>query len=175
MKFRKLPTQNRIKELLDYNQETGHFTCIKDIGRRKAGQRIGAINGNGYVQILLDGHIYKAHRLAFVYMTGQDPKDQIDHKNGCRSDNSWSNLRECTGLENRQNQQKPSHGKTSKHIGVSYEKRDNAWIATVQINKKQYHKYCKSEEEALQWRIEMKKTLHPFQKIDRSLLGNGEM
>lgn len=89
MKKRDELTAGRLRELLHYNPETGTFTWI---ARSAHGShiRIGAIagsspNSNGYLQIRADGRTYKAHRLAWLYVNGEWPRADIDHKNGVRA------------------------------------------------------------------------------------------
>ena len=105
-------TQERLKQLLDYDPQTGHFTWkprpwlqgkATAWNKRFAGKRAGTLNKVlGYVMIDFDGAPRYAHRLAFIYMTGSVP-EMIDHANGNRSDNAWSNLRACTQSQNMYN------------------------------------------------------------------------
>jgi hypothetical protein len=54
---------------------------------------------DGYINISIDGTVYRAHRLAWLYVHGVFPKE-IDHKNRIRSDNRISNLRVVTRTRN---------------------------------------------------------------------------
>lgn len=97
-------TQTRLRELLDYNPETGEFTWkVTRRGRAAAGSVAGSPIGNGYIRVHVDGRKYRAHRLAFFYMTGEWPKDEVDHKDLNKSNNAWDNLRESTHTQNMQN------------------------------------------------------------------------
>lgn len=94
-------TQERIKELLHYDPETGVFTWLVD--RRyavKAGQRAGYLSASGYRQLKVDDCLCLEHRLAFLYMLGRIPPEQVDHINQVKSDNRWCNLREASHGQN---------------------------------------------------------------------------
>jgi hypothetical protein len=64
------------------------------------GKRAGGPNGEGYVQIKINGATYGAGRLAWLWMTGRWPEKEIDHENRVRGDNRWTNLREATRSTN---------------------------------------------------------------------------
>lgn len=96
-------TAKELKNLLHYDPAIGVFTWIKSRGRCKAGSIAGTQNGNGYTRINLSGSKYYAHRLAWLYMTGEMPVGQVDHKNLDRSDNSYTNLRDATHGQNSAN------------------------------------------------------------------------
>lgn len=91
------PTQERVKELLHYDRETGIFTRRKPSRSgpkdRKYG-RVGAgrVSELGYVMIMIDGINYNAGILAWVYETGEWPK-RIKYFNGDGLDNRFDNLR----------------------------------------------------------------------------------
>lgn len=96
-------TATRLRELLNYNPATGVFTNrIKRSRKTVAGAPAGG-ERDGYVAIRLDGVLYQAHRLAVLYVTGQWPEFEVDHRNGVRCDNRWDNLRDKTHQTNLQN------------------------------------------------------------------------
>jgi hypothetical protein len=84
-----------LKSLVFYDPSTGNFYSFGGSGRAPAGQVIGT-HREEYVRIKLNGISYRAHRLAWLYMTGRWPKEHIDHINGKKHDNRWRNLRECS-------------------------------------------------------------------------------
>ena len=69
------------------------------VGQR-AGARLG--NSSGYIGIKIDGILYQAHRLAFLYVHGFLPAT-IDHINQSKVDNRIVNLRGCTRSQNAAN------------------------------------------------------------------------
>lgn len=77
-------TAERLRDLFDYDEATGVFTRRFRRGPTSAGKPAGTKNGRGYVQIMVDGRIYMAHRLAWLHMTGSWPTNQIDHINRMR-------------------------------------------------------------------------------------------
>ena len=96
-------TQDRLKELLLYNKETGLFTWRSQRSNRvKKGSVAGSTGTRGYIRIGIDGIPYLAHRLAFLYVEGKIP-DTVDHINIDKSDNKWNNLRACSPTENQRN------------------------------------------------------------------------
>ena len=99
-------TQGRLREILHYNKRTGIMTWIaapkyhpRMLGKVAGSARLSR-NGKYYVRVKVDGGNYALSRLAFLWVTGNWPKDQIDHRNGDSLDNRWGNLREATQMEN---------------------------------------------------------------------------
>lgn len=117
-----------LHSVLDYDPETGVFTWIKSRQGTKAGARAGYIEGSGYRQIMILGVAYRAARLAWLYVTGEWPKDQIDHIDHDRLNDRIENLREATGSTNCINRRKRA-GCWSKYSGVT--KHGNRWQASV--------------------------------------------
>ncbi len=129
-------TQQILKDSLHYNQKTGIFTWIKS----GSGRELGSVAGSstlGYIRIAINGKRYQAHRLAFLYMTGNFPVLDIDHINGKRNCNIWQNLRECTKSQNRFNTNK-NRNNTSGFKGVTFDKSKNKWDAYAMVNNKRY-------------------------------------
>lgn len=132
-------TAARLREVLHYDPDTGVFSRRERVGRGRNGSRCGTAgttHSKGYVTIKVDGKTYKAHRLAWLYMTGVWPADQIDHRDTNRSNNAFANLREATGPENSQNQIHPSRNNKSGRLGVTYRKDSGKWAAILCVNGK---------------------------------------
>lgn len=139
MKPRPLLTQQKLKELLHYDPETGVFTRLKYLdGKAVAGDRAGSVCPKGYRSIYVDGRSYRCARLAWFYVHGHFPKEQIDHINMLRDDNRIANLRPATHQENQRNRGMMANNKSG-YRGVSFYKRDNKWKAYVKVNGKLMH------------------------------------
>jgi hypothetical protein len=96
-------SQDRLRQLLDYDPVSGVFSRKGNAYWLRPHQPVGTLDGEGYRVIRLDGRAYKAHRLAFFWMTGAWPAKFIDHVNMKKDDNSWENLREATPSQNKAN------------------------------------------------------------------------
>jgi len=91
-------TQEKLKELLAYDSETGLFKWCVRVGKRI---HVGSIAGHldeisGYIRITVQGKIYQAHRLAWLYVHGYFPETDVGHINKVRHDNRIENLREAS-------------------------------------------------------------------------------
>lgn len=114
-----------------YDPKTGIFIYrIRAARRARIGDVAGSINSEGYRHIRFEGRAHKAHRLAWLYMTGEWPAKDIDHINGDRADNSWANLREATRSENLANSRVYRAGKCSRK-GV-HKSANGKWSARIQ-------------------------------------------
>lgn len=128
-------TQSELKELLEYNPDTGIFTRKTSKGGVKIGSIVGSKRYDDYIQISLQYKKYPAHRLAWLYINGKEPRNHIDHINGNRSDNRICNLREATNQENIFNS-KLSKANTSGIKGVTWDKQKKKWVAQIMLNYK---------------------------------------
>lgn len=127
-------TQKRLKELLRYSKETGHFTWNVSKGSRaKAGMVAGTVQGAGYITIQIDKKIYLAHRLAWLYVEGYFPETLIDHKNRNKSDNRFCNLRVASKQCNARNSNTRRDNK-SVVTGVCYDKSRGKWLVQMMVN-----------------------------------------
>lgn len=139
---RKPLTQARLRELLHYDPDTGAFTRIgasRPQTAHWASKPLGFIKrdslsaGGGYHMICVDGRAYRAHRLAWLYVTGTWPQADVDHINRDRADNRWPNLRAANRSQNLQNAGR-RRDNTSGIKGVSYDASRSRWIAQVSDN-----------------------------------------
>lgn len=131
--------QARLKELLCYDPETGVFTWRVSRGRVRAGVVAGTLDKDGYLRVQVDSCFYQAHRLAWFYMTGRWPADQIDHVNGLCADNKFVNLREVSDAQNKQNIGAARVDNRSGLLGVRASERTNKYTAQIRHNGKIKH------------------------------------
>ncbi|MBP7541871.1 MAG: HNH endonuclease [Saprospiraceae bacterium] len=134
-------TQEELKKRLHYDPKTGIFTWILSGSNKiKKGDIAGNTwinlnNNKKYYRIYFNGKLHYAHRIAWLYMHGSFPRDQIDHIDGNGLNNRIDNLREVNGFENHQNMRINSRN-TSGITGVNWHKRSNKWQARIQVTKK---------------------------------------
>jgi len=140
-------TQKQLKAVLHYDPDTGVFTWTKSFaGHRQKGKQAGSLGpkyskGNlVYKQrnIKINGKIYLASRLAWLYMTGEFPTfptNEIDHINHNPMDNSWTNLRAVNKKMNARNRSLNTNNKSG-ITGVFWNKNDRRWIAQIRAHGK---------------------------------------
>lgn len=155
-------TQERLKELLHYNPETGILVWISNSGSRgnyNAGAVAGGKHKCGYLHTHIDRKAYLIHRLAWLYVYGHFPPHHIDHINGVRCDNRISNLRLATESENAQNRRLPQKNNKIGMIGVS--KHRGRYRASISMNKKwHFLGSFDTSEEASKAYLKAKRLLH---------------
>jgi hypothetical protein len=156
------PTAEKLREHFAYDPETGIFT--RRIGLRPgfpAGSIAGGMVSYGYWAISLNRVRYLAHRAAFLYMTGTLPAHDIDHINGDRLDNRWSNLRAVTRGVNLQNKRRAFKNNRTGLLGV-HQIKSGKFRARVNLDGKVYEAGLHSTPEgAHQAYLQAKRTLHP--------------
>lgn len=128
-------TQKRLKKLLYFDPEIGFFIWLIPSKRVKVGCVAGSLTHEGYVRIGIGSEQYQAHRLAWLYVTGEWPIDEIDHINGARDDNAWANLREASRSMNSQNQRRSCSTNKLGVLGVTAFRKK--YRATIGVNGKQ--------------------------------------
>jgi hypothetical protein len=130
-------TAERLRELLDYDKETGVFRWKARRRGINVGATTGTHNGHGYTVIQVDKHLYMAHRLAWLWCKGEWPKADIDHMDGNRANNAISNLRDVPRSLNAQNLKRALRRNTTGLLGVT--KRKGGWIARIHVNGEVHH------------------------------------
>jgi hypothetical protein len=125
-------------EWFSYDPQTGDIKWIKRSSNRCKSSCAGSMNALGYVNIKLRGDNFYAHRIAWLLMTGQWPSTHVDHIDGRRSNNRWSNLRAATHGENLINAKVYSNN-TSGFKGVYRDKRSGKFHAHGSIDGRKIH------------------------------------
>lgn len=149
-------TQERLRQLVRYDPETGVLTRLQAGGKRatrpdKVGMPAGSVGGNGYVYVSVGGKRYSAHRLAWLYVFGRWPA-QVDHINRDRADNRLANLREATTKENNRN---------TAARGYWWHKRARKWRAGITVDGRNVHLgYFADEADARAAYVKAKADLH---------------
>ena len=145
-------TPEIVRELLDYDPETGALTWREreekwfKTGRaystwnsRYAGKSaLSSNSGQGYLRGRILGHFRFAHRVAYAHFHGAWPSQEIDHINQDRSDNRIKNLREVSHSQNMRNQSRRSDN-TSGYCGVHRDKKRGGWEARITIKGRYTH------------------------------------
>jgi len=143
-------TQKIVHELLDYTPHTGTLrwrkrdrkwftsdSLWKIWNRRFAGKpALAGRNTNGHLFGRILRRNYLSHRVIWLWMTGDWPHPEIDHKNRNRTDNRWANLREATRIQNMRNQSMSKINNTGQ-LGV--QRLRGKWQATIGIGGRHYH------------------------------------
>jgi hypothetical protein len=122
-------TAEDLAKVVSYDQKTGDFTRVS------TGNVVGEPDRKGYLIFVVTGIAVRAHRAAWLYMTGKWPEGEIDHINGVTSDNRFSNLRECSHQQNNHNQPIRKNN-TSGVKGVYWNSAAKKWDARVCLNYK---------------------------------------
>ena len=121
--------------MLDYDPETGVFRWKQTRGPARKGDIAGSKNVYGYID--LTRRKWLAHRLAWLYMYGECPPEQIDHINGVRDDNRIANLRLATNAQNSRNRLRRKSKSGIK--GVSWIPKCRKWKAGICFNGRPIH------------------------------------
>jgi len=114
----------------------------------------------GYREILVDRIHYRAHRLAWLYMTGEWPTNGVDHIDGDKLNNRFANLRDIPQAANSQNIKKATARSITGFLGVS--PHETRFRARLRVNRKLINlgSYATAEE-AYAVYLEAKRRLHP--------------
>lgn len=119
-------TQQELRRRLKYDRKSGLFTW------RNNGRAAGCKDSYGYTIIKLGKKTYKAHRLAFLYVTGSMPEADVDRIDMDRGNNRWSNLRSVSRLHNNVNI-KSAKGSSSRFLGVHFMSSRNCWTSRIRL------------------------------------------
>lgn len=127
-------TFERLKELLHYDPETGEWRWLTPINKRaKIGDAVGTISVHGYRIITIAGVKYRSSRLAYLYVKGSWPPDEMDHEDRCKLNDRWNNLRVVSRSENALNRDLQSNNFSGAR-GVHWDNKASKWVAQVKSN-----------------------------------------
>lgn len=152
-----LPSVELLRQLLDYNPETGALVWLprppmmfSERGRltqetkanawnaRLAGVSAGTQTPLGYMRLDIGSKGYMAHRVAWAHFYGCEPVGEIDHINGQKHDNRIENLRDVSPSINSKNRPQYRHN-SSGFVGVSFHRATGKWMAHFGSDGKQYY------------------------------------
>ncbi len=154
-------THQELLKILSYNPETGVFTwVIRSANRIQIGAVAGSKTKKGYINIIINKVSYKAHRLAWLYVYGNLPANEIDHINREKDDNRLENLRLATRAQQCQNQNSRINSSTG-FLGV-YKKKLKYQAAITVNGVKHYLGSFSSPELAHSAYLLAKASLHTF-------------
>lgn len=131
-------SQARVRELLDYNPDTGIFKWRVSSARYRPGDIAGTKHIQGYLKCGIDGQRYLMHRLVWLYVHGHFPEADIDHINMNKTDNRMCNLRAATRSQNFANKPRAS-GNRSGFKGIWLDSRRCKWQARIGVNRTRVH------------------------------------
>jgi hypothetical protein len=164
-------TCDYLHSLFLYNPETGelfrkerplsHFKT-EMAGRtwntRFANKIVSATDKDGYLFVGIDYRRYTVHNIAYMMMTGEWPKQDMDHKDRTRTNNKWSNLRDATRSQNMRNTKVYATSSSGVKGVTPHGKR---WMAKINHQKKQiYLGIFPDMQSAIESRRKAEKALH---------------
>lgn len=161
-------TLEQLKELLTYEPKTGLFRWVKSARGRHAGAVAGSPYNRGYINISIGARAEKvriyAHVLAWFYMTGEWPTQDVDHINRIKGDNRWENLRQLPRRENQQNRTQAMSNNTTGLLGAYPMKRSKTgrFFSTIFVDgSAKYLGSFDTAEQAHAAYLAAKRELHP--------------
>jgi hypothetical protein len=131
------PTANRVRDLFDYNPQTGALIRKRTVSNNaKSGDIVGWRNSDGYLNVRVDNVSYKVHQIVWLHVTGTWPSGVIDHINRDKKDNRFCNLRDTTVQTNNINKGPRKDSKTG-IPNVTWRDRDKRFYVACRRNGKQ--------------------------------------
>lgn len=124
-------TTREVSETVSYDPLTGEFRWLRTHSRYVAGEVAGRKAAKGYRGLTLNKVPVLCHRLAWFIMTGAWPPQDVDHENGNRSDNRFSNLRPGSRGFNMQNLRRAHVDSESQLLGAYFDKRRGTWYSKI--------------------------------------------
>lgn len=162
------PTADLLRQLFHYDSKTGLVTRKVAVSTTtKVGDIVGTLHTKGYLRVQIHGKFYYLHRVIWCMETGFWPAGEIDHRDGVRSNNKWSNLRDGSKSSNGQNRSL-SRNSTTGYTGVTFVKRRGNYQAYINSggSRKNLGTFATAELAHTAY-LQAKKTLHLAQPNPR--------
>jgi hypothetical protein len=154
-------TVGYLRQVLNYDPETGVFTWRRHPQEKRIGLPVGRTDRQGYLKIVLDGVAFTGHRLAWMHVHGKFPKGCIDHINGDRLDNRLANLRDVAPMLNSQNRRGANRTNRSGLLGAHFHKASGRWHSRITLAGHTFQLgYFATPEEAHAAHMKAKRKLH---------------
>jgi len=131
-----LSDADRLKRAVSYDPATGLFHRVKNSSWARAGDIAGCTTGRGYVEFNVLGRLHRANRLAWLYVHGAWPAGQIDHRDGDKSNNAITNLRDVSNRTNSENRRGPNKNNSTGLLGVRLHKASGKYEARIRVDGK---------------------------------------
>ena len=128
-----------LTRILDYDPETGVFVWKEKIAAKVVVGRVAGFPDNGYVRISMYGNQHMAHRLAWFYVYGKWPDEEIDHIDMDRSNNRIANLRAATKAENMRNRGAQSNNKIGLKGVCEHTQQPGKYTSQITKDRKKIH------------------------------------
>lgn len=154
-------TAERVRELFNYEPDTGVFTRAKSVRGHLSGEVVGTEKDNGYLHFCIDYKKHGAHRIAWLHFYGEMPDKDIDHIDGNRRNNAIKNLRCVDRSTNLENRKRANTNNKSTGLLGAYKTKNNLFTSRIQVLGKDFYLGCfKSPEEANMAYLDAKRRMH---------------
>jgi len=153
-------TADEVRRVLSYSLETGVFVWRQRMSNAVRAGTVAGSDHQGYVRINIRGQRVFAHVLAVLYVTGEWPSAEVDHRDTNRANNRWENLRIADAFSNAQNQRRPHSNNTVGLLGVR--RNHKGYQARITVGGKRLCLGTRADaEQAFALYVDAKRQLHP--------------
>ena len=154
-------TQQKIRQILSFEPDSGTFRWRERHGNKAIGSIAGHADHLGYWKVKIQGHSYRAHKLAWLYVFGEWPTFPIDHIDGNKANNAIANLRDGSCGVNQQNVRRPQTNNKSGYLGVHKRSDSKTYRVAISVDGVLRHfGGFKSAKDASDAYLQIKRQLH---------------